>query len=81
MKEKLLYEIGSMTYYEKIHELPKAIEWRQKTKELLNGCSIRIFDPTNGYKQNKEYNPKGVVYQNLYYLKMHYIIIHNLSLL
>lgn len=81
MKEKLLYTAGSITYYEKIHQLNKAITWRKQVETIFIDCNLKVFNPTANYIQSKTYDGKGVSYQNLYYLQNCDLILLNMEYL
>lgn len=77
----LIYLAGAITYFEKANQLDYAILWRKIAKDNLKDINIDTFDPTLNYTQNKEYNLKGIPYQNSYYLQKSDIILVNLDML
>lgn len=75
----LCYLAGTMTYFDKQGQFYKATGWRKTSTELLIDAYIRVFNPCINYSENKEYAAKGVVNQNLTYLKKSDILLVNLE--
>ena len=78
-----VYEAGSITQYQRENNLKKAIDWRIKASNFLitniNNCDI--FDPTVNFEKNCTYDPRGVVLQNVKYLKESNLLLLNLEYL
>lgn len=77
-----IYLAGAMSYYDNIHKFELATDWRNEAVNKLKVCGYDdkdIFNPCIRYIYNKEYEPNGVVYQNLVYLKKANVIILNLN--
>jgi nucleoside 2-deoxyribosyltransferase len=77
----LIYLAGCMSEHDRKGCFEKATSWRKTaTKELSHTeGKMKLFDPCDNYTFNKEYNPKGVVNQNLAYLKNTDVILVNLE--
>lgn len=77
----LVYLAGAMSAYDLDGCFEKAIEWRSYATNHFyhNYDSVHTFDPCTNYSTNKGYNSKGVVNQNLTYLKKSDIILINLE--
>ncbi|MBC8062983.1 MAG: nucleoside 2-deoxyribosyltransferase domain-containing protein [Clostridiaceae bacterium] len=75
----LVYLAGTIKYFEAHDEFLKATEWRKEASNILKHTHIKTFDPCDKYEQNKEYASKGVVNQNLAYLRKSDIILVNLD--
>jgi len=77
----LIYLAGAMTAYDLDGCFEKATEWRGYVTNHFdcNYSYLHTFDPSINYSVNKEYNSKGVVNQNLTYLKKSDIILVNLD--
>lgn len=75
----LCYLGGTMSEFERQGCFDKATSWRIYVTRLLNDIKIATFNPCIGYELNKTYDPKGVVNQNLCYLKKADIMLINLK--
>jgi nucleoside 2-deoxyribosyltransferase len=75
--KKLIYLAGAMTKFENEGKLKEAIMWRKHARDALLSDNFEIFNPTLFYEVNKNYNLRGVPYQNLYYLEKSDIILLN----
>lgn len=78
-----VYLAGSITEYNNKNELKKAIDWRIKATSFLmsNIDKTSVFDPTVNFAKNLTYNPRGVVLQNIKYLKESNLLLLNLEYL
>jgi hypothetical protein len=73
--------MGAMTYYTKINQFDKAIQWRLKAKQVLEPLGFKVFDPTINFTENIQYPSKGVLYQNLHYLNKSKFVLGNIQFL
>lgn len=81
MNDKILKTIflsGCMSYFYGNNKPELAENWRNKATERL-GDKFNIFNPCTNYYKNVNYEPKGVVYQNIAYLNKSDIILLNLE--
>lgn len=70
-----------MSYYDSINQFDKAFDWRSEADSFLIDINIKTFNPTINYEKNKYYDPKGVVNQNICYLKKADLLLVNLEYL
>jgi len=76
----LVYLCGAMSHWDRQDCFEKATDWREEAiKGFYSDSIIKWFNPCVNYFINKEYNSKGVVTQNLTYLKKSDIILLNLE--
>lgn len=75
----LLYLAGAMSEFDRQGKFEKAVEWRLNASRLLKEFRIKTFNPCDNYEINKEYQLKGIVNQNLTYLKNSDILLLNLE--
>ena len=78
-----LYEVGALTYLDKINEFHKATEWRNKLDAWAKDNGIKVFNPAITWLKEKShtYSGKLVVAQNDYYIDRSNIAVANLSYL
>jgi len=77
----LIYLCGAMTIHDLKGCFKEATEWRGYATNHFDcsGLKINTFDPCINYSINKQFDSKGVVNQNLTYLKKSDIILVNLE--
>jgi len=76
-----IYEGGAMTYYDRINQIHKAIDWRDKVDNWGKDLGIKTFNPMKTYLKEKPhtYDPKIFVDQNIYYLNKCDVMLVNLD--
>ena len=75
----LCYLAGAMSYWDNKHHFENATSWRVHAALYLNDVKVKCFDPCMNYSVNKTYDSKGVVKQNLSYLRKTDIVLINLE--
>ena len=78
---KIIHNIflsGCMSYWYDNNKPELAENWRNQAIKRL-GDKFNIFNPCKNYYKNINYEPKGVVYQNIAYLNKSDIILLNLD--
>lgn len=75
-----IYEIGALTYYNRINQIEKGLKWRKELDNWANDNNIKTFNPGLTYirERNHTYNPNMCVAQNDYYIDKCDIAIANL---
>lgn len=75
----LVYLAGAMSEHDRLGYFKEAIEWREQATTEFEGTHLKVFNPCINYDVNKKFNTKGVVTQNLTYLKKSDIVLLNLD--
>lgn len=78
---KILHNIflsGCMSYFYDNNKHELAEDWRNQATERLKK-KFNIFNPCTNYYKNINYEPKGIVYQNIAYLNKSDFILLNLD--
>jgi len=75
----LIYLAGCMSEHDRLGYFKEATEWRDQTSTEFEGSHLKVFNPCINYNINKTFNSKGVVTQNLAYLKQSDIVLLNLE--
>ena len=75
---KTIFLSGCMSYHYNNNKPELAENWRNKATDRLKD-KFDIFNPCTNYYKNINYNPKGVVYQNIAYLNKSDIILLNID--
>ena len=78
-----VYCAGAISEYNRLGKLDKAKKWRIKASNFFieNINNSYTFDPSIGFEKNFEYKAKGVVLQNIKYLKESNLLLLNLEYL
>ena len=78
-----VYCAGAISEYNRLDKLDKAKEWRIKASNFFieNFREASVFDPSIGFEKNFTYNSKGVVLQNIKYLRESNLLLLNLEYL
>jgi nucleoside 2-deoxyribosyltransferase len=77
-----IYLCGAMSKFYEEGRYDKAVKWRYYAKKYFAESNIRLFDPTDNSEMHFTYPEdyqKGVIYQNLTYLKHCDIVLVNLE--
>ena len=76
-----LYEIGALTYFDKINEFNRAIEWREVLDSWAKDNNIKVFNPVITWlkEKNHTYSDKMIVDQNDYYINRANIAVASLD--
>jgi len=75
----LIYLAGCMSEHDRLGYFKDATEWRETATTEFEGTHLKVFNPCINYDINKKFNTKGVVTQNLAYLKQSDIVLLNLD--
>ena len=78
-----VYMAGAISEYNRLKQLNKAKAWRIKASNFFieNINNVEIFDPSLNFEKNFTYNSKGVVLQNIKYLRESNLLLLNLEYL
>jgi len=82
--KKMLFLSGCMSYYYNLDKPELAEQWRRDVENQIEDYdflknNFKVFNPCRNFHKNSTYKCKGVVYQNLFYLKKSDIILLNLN--
>lgn len=69
---------GCMSYYYDNNKSNLAEDWRNEAIRRL-GDKFNIFNPCVNYNENINYEPRGIVYQNITYLNKADLVILNVN--
>ena len=77
------YLCGAISEYNRLGKLDKAKEWRIKASNFFieNFKDVNVFDPSLNFEKNFTYNSRGVVLQNVKYLRESNLLLLNLEYL
>ena len=78
-----VYLEGAISQYNRLNQLDKAKAWRIKASNFFieNFRDANVFDPSFGFEKNFTYPSRGVVLQNIKYLKESNLALLNLEYL
>ncbi len=82
--KKTLFLSGCMSYYYNQGKPELAEQWRREVENYIQlydflKNNFKVFNPCKNFYKNSIYSSKGIVHQNLFYLKKSDIILLNLN--
>lgn len=82
--KKMLFLSGCMSYYYNLDKPELAEQWRRDVENQIGDYdflknNFKVFNPCKNFYRNSTYSSKGVVHQNLFYLRQSSIILLNLA--
>lgn len=82
--KKMLFLSGCMSYYYNLDRPELAEQWRRDVENQIEGYdflknNFKVFNPCKNFYKNSTYSSKGIVHQNLFYLRKSGIILLNLA--
>ncbi len=82
--KKSIFLSGCMSYYYNQNKPELAEQWRRNIENQIENCdflrnNFKVFNPCKNFYRNSTYSSKGIVHQNLFYLKKSDIILLNLN--